>query len=141
MEKARNLREALDHYCSVSKQKVNFAKSSIFFNPTEEESFIREVIEVFSVRQVEDPRKYLGLPTLWGRSRKDVLNYLKKRIRDKLHSWRNHLLNNAGKEVLIKSVITLIPTYVMNVLKLPNTWCKEVNSMIAQFWWGTSNGD
>lgn len=48
----------------------------------------------------------------------------------------NHLLNHAGKEVLIKAVVTAIPTYVMNVFKLPTTWCSDINVMIARFWWG-----
>lgn len=51
------------------------------------------------------------------------------------------MLNNAGKEVLIKSVITLIPTYAMHVFRLILTWCSEINAMIARFWWGAKNGD
>lgn len=88
-----------------------------------------------------NPSMYLGLPTIWGRSRKDTLGYLKERIWDKLHSWRNHLLNQAGKEVLIKSVVTALPTYVMSAFKLLTSRCNEVNSMIARFWWGVINGD
>lgn len=84
---------------------------------------------------------YLGLTTIWGRSRNDAFAYLKECIRDKIQSWRNQLLNNTGKEVLIKVVVTAIPAYVMNVFKLPTTWCSEVNTMIAKFWWGMNNGD
>lgn len=65
---------------------------------------------------------------------------MKERIRDKLQSWRNQILNNVGKEVLIKSVITVIPAYVMCVFKLPTSWCEEINFMIVKFSWGANNG-
>lgn len=84
--------------------------------------------------QVLTPSIHLGLPTIWGKSRKDVLNYLKEGIKDKMQRWRNHILNNAGKELLIKLVVTALPTYVMSVFKLPTIWCEEINSMIAKFW-------
>lgn len=45
-------------------------------------------------------------------------------------------MNQAGKEVLIKTVITTIPAYVMSIFHLPKPWCSEINSPIAFFWWG-----
>lgn len=50
-------------------------------------------------------------------------------------------MNNARKEVLFKFVITTLSTYVMNVFKIPTTWCEEINSTIATFWWGARNED
>lgn len=49
------------------------------------------------------------------------------------------MLNNVGSEVLIKAVITKIPTYAMNVFKLLTTWCLKINDTIAQFWWRGSD--
>lgn len=57
-----------------------------------------------------------------------------------MHSWRNRLLNNAGKEVLIKVVVSALPTYVISVFQLPSSWCTEINSIVARFWWGATNG-
>lgn len=53
------------------------------------------------------------------------------------HTYIKH--NQAGKEILIKSMITAIPTYVMSIFKLPKTWCAEINTMIADFWWVRTN--
>lgn len=80
----------------------------------------------------------MGLSTVWGRSKREALGYLKDRIKDKLNGWRTKTLNQAGKEVLIKSVITAIPSYVMSIFKLPKTWCSKINALIADFWWGHS---
>lgn len=70
----------------------------------------------------------------------EALNYLKERVRDKIQSWRNRLLNHAGKEVFIKAFLNAIPNYVMHIFKLPSTWCKEINALIARFWWESREG-
>jgi hypothetical protein len=44
------------------------------------------------------------------------------------------------KEVLIKSVAQVIPTYVMGVSKLPATLCEELTRMVRYFWWGDEDG-
>lgn len=59
----------------------------------------------------------------------------------KILGWRTKLLNNAEKEVLIKTVITTIPTYAMSVFQITKSWCKKINTIISRFWWRVSNGD
>ncbi|KAL5552091.1 hypothetical protein UlMin_002267 [Ulmus minor] len=43
------------------------------------------------------------------------------------------LLSAGGKEVLTKSVIQAIPTYTMNLFKLPSSLIKELHRLCAQF--------
>lgn len=45
----------------------------------------------------------------------------------------------AGKEVLIKAVLQAIPSYAMNVIRFPKSFCKGICAEIARFWW-SSNG-
>lgn len=45
-----------------------------------------------------NPGKYLGLPSIWGRSKIEALSFLEDKIVKILMSWRSKLLNNAGKE-------------------------------------------
>lgn len=59
---------------------------------------------------MEDAGKYLNLPTNWGRSKRGALDYIMERIMKKVYGWKFLFLNNAGKEILIKAVITVIPT-------------------------------
>ena len=56
----------------------------------------------------------------------------------KLQGWKENLLSQAGKEVLIKSIIQAIPTYTMNCFKLPRGLIKELEVLIRKFWWGYS---
>lgn len=42
----------------------------------------------------------------------------------------------AGRETLIKSVALAVPTYPMQCFKFPITLCRELDSLISNFWWG-----
>lgn len=50
--------------------------------------------------------------------------------------WKGRLLSCVGREILIKAVAQATPTYTMSCFKLPDSLCKELNSMMGNFWWG-----
>jgi len=78
----------------------------------------------------------LGLPSLVGRSKKNTFHALKERLDNKLSRWKEKMLSQERKEILIKAVDQVIPTYTMSVFKLPDTLCDELTSMVRTFWWG-----
>ena len=82
----------------------------------------------------------MGLPALVGRAKKQSFIYLKERVWKKLQGWKEKLLSQAGRKVLIKSVIQAIPMYNMSCFKLPKGLVKELEILIWKFWWGY-NGD
>lgn len=41
--------------------------------------------------------------------------------------------------MLIKAVAQAVPTYPMNVFRLSARLCKEIDTVIAKFWWGNRN--
>lgn len=57
-----------------------------------------------------DLEKYLGLPTILGRSKYASFKCIKERVWTKIHNWKNHFLSHAGKEFFIKAVIQAVPT-------------------------------
>ena len=59
----------------------------------------------------------------------------------KIEGWKEKLLNQAGKEVLIKAVIQAIPSYAMAVLKFPKGFCEDLCSKVARFWWSKNDTD
>ena len=82
---------------------------------------------------IKQQETYLGLPSLVGRSKKHTFRALKEKLDNKLSSWKEKLLSQAGKEVLMKAVAQAIPTYTMSVFKLPNSLCDELAGMIQKF--------
>uniref|UniRef100_A0A2N9IFR8 Uncharacterized protein n=1 Tax=Fagus sylvatica TaxID=28930 RepID=A0A2N9IFR8_FAGSY len=85
---------------------------------------------------IQEYDKYLGLPSLVGRSKNATFAHLKERVWTKMQGWKERLLSQAGREVLIKAVIQAIPTYTMNCFKLPKKLCLELERLIRNFWWG-----
>ena len=71
-----------------------------------------------------------------GRNQKASFNYIKERVWKKLQGWKQKLLSQAGREILIKVVVHAIPTYTMSCFKLPLGLCLEIKSLIRRFWWG-----
>ena len=46
-----------------------------------------------------------------AQAKKQSFTYLKEQVWKKLQGWKEKLLSQAGREVPIKSVIQVIPTY------------------------------
>ncbi|GLT45102.1 hypothetical protein SLA2020_189590 [Shorea laevis] len=79
--------------------------------------------------------KYLGLPTSWGRSKQASLNYMVEKVKTRLQGWKQNLLSQAGREVLIKAVIFAIPSYAMACFKFHSRIRQLINKEIRAFWW------
>jgi hypothetical protein len=71
-----------------------------------------------------------------GRSRNREFMHIKDRVSKQVNDWKSKLLSQAGKEVLLKSVVQAIPTYSMSIFLLPKELCKEINKLMQNFWWG-----
>ena len=52
-----------------------------------------------------------------------------------MQGWKEKLLSQADKEIMIKAVIQSILAYSMSVFKLPRCLCKDIEAMIQKFWW------
>lgn len=53
----------------------------------------------------------------------------------KMNAKNTRLLSGAGKQVLLKSVLTAIPAYAMSCFKLPTSLWKKIQSLLTRFWW------
>ncbi|KAK4255381.1 hypothetical protein QN277_008388 [Acacia crassicarpa] len=129
------LSKLLKGYCSASGQVINLDKSSIFFSSNTPMEVRAMVCNTLGVSASEDPGKYLGIPSIWGKTKCQALAYVRERVTSKLQSWGTSSLSYAGREVMIKAVIQAIPIFPMNCFKFPLKSCKEIHSLIANFWW------
>lgn len=129
----------LNEYSAMSGQKINVSKSGIIFGKFVDPRTRASLEQILHMQRWENPGKYLGLPMEWGRSKVTGLTWIKERVLAKMEGWKGSLLNQAGKEVLIKAVIQAIPSYAMAMVRFPKTFCASLCSAVARFWW-RSNG-
>ncbi|XP_021749725.1 uncharacterized protein LOC110715453 [Chenopodium quinoa] len=130
--------DILNKYEATSGQKINLEKSEVSFSKGVPLPSRITLSSVLGMKMVESHVKYLGLPTKIGRSKKAVFAFVKDRIWKKVQGWKEKLLSRPGKEVLLKSVIQAIPTYLMGVYRFLSNLINEIHSMMARFWWGSN---
>lgn len=92
-------------------------------------------------RVVANHTKYLGLPVVFGRSKKEDFSLVIDRVWKKFKDWKESFLSRAGNEVLIKAVAQAILIYIMSCYRIPDGVCKKIESLLAKFWWGAKHGD
>ena len=128
--------EILSTYEKLSGQKLNKEKTTLFFSKSTPLDIQSEIMAEFGVTELKQYEAYLGLPALVGRNKRASFDQLKQKVWKRLQGWEGKLLSQAGREVLIKSVIQAISTFAMSCFKLPITLCPEIEALVRKFWWG-----
>lgn len=134
-EEADKVRELLSSFEQATGQQVNYGKSSIFFSSNVVSSDKMELCGQLQMQEANDRSTYLGLPTMLGRNKSALLGYLKERIDNRIRSWDEGFISRSGKEVLIKNVAQALPSYAMSVFLLPQGITKDMERMLARYWW------
>ncbi|GAU30882.1 hypothetical protein TSUD_15680 [Trifolium subterraneum] len=114
------LMRILHTYEQASGQEINLGKSEVFISRNMSHPAKEDLSRILGVRLVLGTNIYLGLPSMVGRSKKAIFSNIKDRIWKRINSWRGCAMSKAGKEVMIKSVLQAIPSYVMSIHWL--TW-------------------
>ncbi|XP_058732849.1 uncharacterized protein LOC131604425 [Vicia villosa] len=141
LEEAKRIKDILRIYEEALGQVVSFEKSEVSFSRNVDENVRDSICNWLGVNSVSSHSRYLGLPIMFGRSKKVIFAMVVERVWKKIKGWKEKFLSSAGKEVLIKAVAQAIPTYVMSCYKLPDSVCLEIEGMIARFWWGSKQGE
>ena len=135
-QECHKLIEILGLYEVASGQKVNAEKFSVFFSHNTPQEKRCEVLNILGPMQDIRHSKYLGLPSIIGRSKTKVFAKMKEKVGRKLAGWKGKLLSIGGKEILIKAVTQMVLTYTMSCFLIPKGLCEEIKGMIRKFWWG-----
>nr|XP_051220950.1 uncharacterized protein LOC127339093 [Lolium perenne] len=140
VESFHALKGVLLAYESASGQKVNLQKSSIYFGDGCSLDSKQVLKQTLGVTEEALSERYLGLPTVVGRSKEGCFKYINERSGAKVCGWKGQGLSKKGKEILVKSVLQATPTYPMSCFKFNKKQCKKLNSISSNFWWGDSDG-
>ncbi|CAN1791872.1 Putative ribonuclease H protein At1g65750 [Linum perenne] len=130
----------LDRYCAVSGQAINSTKSAIFFSANTPEEKKRTVADEIEVNTQIDLGKYLGVPTEWGSSKVETNRFILERLSNRAQSWKSSTLSHAGREIMVKSVLQAIPSYMFSCFLFPKTLTRKMDSILVNFWWAGDGG-
>ena len=86
------------------------------------------VMQLLSINKNMENEKYLGLPIFVGKNRQRVFRAIKERIKAGISGWNGRLLSQAGRVVLLQSVI-----YIMSCFLLPKSFVHEIYMPMAGF--------
>jgi hypothetical protein len=81
------------------------------------------------------PCSYLGMPLHYKKLPISFLHEVIQKIANRLPGWKRGLMSYLGRELLIKSVLTALPTYFLTIFKLPMWDFKKIDKYMRNFLW------
>ncbi|XP_031095268.1 uncharacterized protein LOC115999567 [Ipomoea triloba] len=113
-------------------------KSALYFSNKTQEELQQSIVDLTGIPKVGDLGRYLGVPSVHGRLKKESFASLIEKMHQRLAGWRSKTLSLAGMLVLTQSVLSAIPYYLMQTTALPAGVISEMEQLIRNFLWGSS---
>ena len=135
---AKSIKEVLQKFVLESGQAVSLEKSRVYFSPNVPESTKDNICETLGIQATLQLGKYLGFPLKHRETGRNQYNFVVDRLISKLAGWKSKLLSFAGRTVLVNSVMTAIPNYVMQGIALPTHLCSKIDKINRDFIWGST---
>jgi hypothetical protein len=128
------IQSCLNKYSMWFGQTVNVTKSNILFSANTTASTKVGIAGILPYVNTPLNAKHLGLPILFGRSKHASFMDILDKVQGKIEGWRSKTLSQAGKSILIKVVVSSIPSYAMSSFLLPDILCKRLDTAFKNFW-------
>lgn len=140
-----NLMESVEVLCCLNiygaaySQQINPSKSSIIFDERVKEGIKADIKRILVIDKEGGEGTYLGLPEVFKGSKRNILNFIREKLQNRIHGWFAKSLSPGGKEILIKFVGMALPIYTMSVFRLPKDLCAKLTSALRDFWWSVGS--
>jgi hypothetical protein len=132
--KAANLKLILCIFEQLSGLKINFHKSEIFcFGKAKDDEL--QYKQLMGCESGSLPFKYLGIPIHFRRLSNAEWNGVENRFESKLGCWKGKLLSYGDRLVLINSVLTSLPMFMLSFLQVPVGVRKRLDFYRSRFFW------
>ena len=132
--KARNLKLLLCLFEQLSGLKINFHKSELFcFGRAKEEQ--EDYKQLFGCGLGELPFTYLGIPIHHRKLTNNEWKCIEDRFEKKLSCWKGKLMSYGGRLILINSVLTSMPMFLLSFFEVPVGVRKRLDFYRSRFFW------
>jgi hypothetical protein len=108
------LKDLFDTYALQSGQRINTAKSTIYFGSITQ-GRLNLIINLLNFQIGSLPFNYLGIPIFRGKPKISWLQSTADKIHAKLSAWKASLLTMAGRVQLVRAVIQSMYTYNISI--------------------------
>ena len=134
IEQAKNLKLLLGTFEQLSGLKINFHKSELFcFGQAKE--FEEQYSYLFGCKMGSYPFRYLGLPMHYRKLYNKDWKLIEERIEKKLSGWKGKHLSYGGRLVLINSVLSSLPMFMMSFFEVLRGVLKKIEYFRSRFFW------
>ena len=140
VEEAKNLSALLDVFAYCSGLRLNRGKSEFtgFGLSQDEES---QCSQALGTPVGALPCRYLGLPLSAGRLRVADWQPVVGKVEQRLEGWKAKILSKGGRLVLLRSVLSAIPTFYLSVFRIPASIEQRLSGIMRKFFWkGSTEG-
>ncbi|XP_057975276.1 uncharacterized protein LOC131162686 [Malania oleifera] len=122
----QNLLKTLEVYEKWLGQYISKEKFVVYFSELLNISMRREIIKTSGFLEGSFPTTYLGIPLVFGQLKARVLEPLVNKIQSKVAGWNLKLLSQGGWLILLKHVLSSMPSQLLVVLGVPHSTLKKV---------------
>ena len=134
IEQATNMKLILCMFEQLSGLKINFHKSEFFcFSKAKEEENL--YTQLFGCELGSYPCRYLGLPMHYKKLNNADWKNIKERFEKKLSCWKGKMLSVGGRLVLINSILSSLPMFMLSFFEVPKGVLKKLEYFRSWFFW------
>jgi hypothetical protein len=134
LNKALNMKLVLCIFEQLSGLKINFHKSELFcFGKAKEMESDYKIMFGCDIGSV--PFRYLGIPINFRKLRNGDWKPVEDRFERKLSSWIGKMLSYGDRLVLINSILTSLPMFMLSFLEIPKGVRKRLDYFRSRFFW------
>ncbi|EOY06960.1 Uncharacterized protein TCM_021522 [Theobroma cacao] len=128
----------LQEYEELSGQRINPQKSCVVTHTNMASSRRQIILQATGFSHRPLPITYLGAPLFKGHKKVILFNDLVAKIEERITGWENKILSPGGRITLLRSTLSSLPIYLLQVLKPPIIVLERINRLFNNFLWGGS---
>jgi hypothetical protein len=134
LEQAKNLKLLLCAFEQLSGLKINFHKSEVFCYGAARE-MEASYTSLFGCNSGDYPFRYLGIPMHHRQLLNSEWSKVEERFQQKLSCWKAKYLSYGGRLVLLNSVLSSLPMFMMSFFEVPKGVLKNLDHFRSRFFW------